>query len=115
MADEVLGYGALSGVIQQETPYHDKDDPNAELGVLGPQGGALPTVDRQGLTKDFNLDNQFTKVELNDQENQQCYWWFYDGQQRRVTKALRIPYTFTRDGALRKAHILIGYEGPSAE
>src|SRR5919202_923175 len=67
--------------------------------------------------------SQSTQLNCKDLENikktpQAGMWWSFKGRQRFVTKALRIPYTWTcvrEDGTYetREDYLLIGYEGGS--
>ena len=38
-------------------------------------------------------------------------WWVFQGKERFVSKAVRIPYTYERDGEEHTEYLLIGYEG----
>jgi hypothetical protein len=44
--------------------------------------------------------------------SQQLLWWYFGGKPYRITKALRIPYNYQRDGQEYRGSLFIGYQGP---
>jgi hypothetical protein len=117
-----LAYYKLGRFLYEQAPYGQDIKLTADFynRLLGEQH----RVDAEGLTKDFGLQplngqpgpRKFFKTpeELTQDELFQCLWWYFGGQPRRVTKAIRIPYQYRFEGraALVNTALLVGFEGP---
>jgi Dyp-type peroxidase family len=78
----------------------------------------MPYEDYQGLAQFMWEENPYgSDGELPDDldeataRDSRVNWWYFEGKPRRVAKAIRIPYTYTRNGQKLTDHLLIGFEG----
>jgi hypothetical protein len=81
------------------------------------QASSLPAVELDGpAAGHFNRPGK--RLNAQDLANlraapQEGMWWYFDGKPRYVSKAIRVPYTYTLEGETspRTDYLLIGYEG----
>jgi hypothetical protein len=101
-----------------------------ELGLRirdeGPYGDGLLQMDKlveSAWLKEHDIDNPkvVKPKDMKTSEHEQCYHWFVDGQERRITKVARLPYTYqrpTQDEQGKQVFetvttfLVIGWEGP---
>ena len=104
-------FDALADLIRWENPYGYEMTLPDSLDADG-------VVESAGLTSLYNAARPFrtTAEELTPSDQMECLYWPFEGRTHRLSKALRIPYTFVRteDGQerMQTGSILVGYEGP---
>jgi len=90
--------------LQQQNPYGvESVDPTGPIETIGP---ARQNGYGRPLRKSLQ---EFTPFEVDE-----CPRWSFGPNTYRVTKALRVPYSYThpQTGARVRASILIGFQGP---
>ena len=76
--------------------------------------GNYEDVEKEGPGKHRDQTNPFTVVDVTgDRERfMEGLFWHFGGRPRRMSKAIRIEYTYKGDDDKEyKPHLLIGYEG----
>jgi len=104
-----LAYSKLGDFIFDQNPYGTD--------LRYPQNYKKARIAKYGLGKRFDADRPFGVLDVRkDPKLRRLYrkglFWPLNGAKRRVSKALRIPYTFKDPaGKLHRGALLIGYEG----
>ncbi len=103
-------YAKLGEFIMEENPY-------GYAGKIRDDFKTNPDVAYDGLAKGNNVKNPF-RIPIGGLKTPQqlkALWWYFNGTPCRVTKAIRIPYTYPdpTTGESRTEHLLLGYEGGS--
>ena len=99
--------GMLGQFIFNENPYPwAMNLPN--LATQNPQG-----VERDGIGQNFNAVQPYgtTDVYPDKAKVMQGLFWYFDGNPHRVSKAVRVAYTYVVNGEQFTDYLLIGYEG----
>jgi len=100
----------LGEFIHQQNPYPWQ----MELPLNLESPSSYEDVEREGPGKHRDQRNPFTVVDVTgDRERfMEGLFWYFGGKPRRMSKAIRIEYTYKGDGDKEyKQHLLIGYEG----
>ncbi len=98
-------YDELCELIRQENPYPDA----TYSGLTEEYAG----VERDGPAAINSVSNPLGETDRDaiKAHPEDCIWWYFEGAPRKVTKAIRVPYTYVVDGKTVIEHLLIGYEG----
>ena len=99
----------LGEFIHQQNPYPWQ----MELPMDLERPSNAEDVEKEGPGKHRDQANAFTVVDVTgDRERfMEGLFWYFGGKPRRMSKAIRIEYTYTADNKEYKQHLLIGYEG----
>jgi Dyp-type peroxidase family len=112
MDNRTSPYSDLGTFIYEENPYSSQTE---QLTRELLEERAM----RDGLTRDNTAEDPtgITVRQMNKALNEECLFWDFAGEPHRVTKAIRIPYTYLRasDGVRVSTAILIGFEGPGGQ
>jgi hypothetical protein len=116
--EQLNNYTALGQLIHDEAPYGD--------GTFDEQSVVIESA----WLKDYDADHPITITpkEMTVADHEARYHWFVGDREQRITKALRVPYTFQRrlmengqpvldeNGVpiVKKVttFLIVGYEGP---
>ena len=98
----------LGAFIVGENPYPWKMALPDLTALPNPQG-----VERDGIGQNYNATTPYGKTDVYDDKAKvmQGLFWYFDGKPHRMSKAVRIEYTYTVNGEQFKDYLLIGYEG----
>jgi Dyp-type peroxidase family len=96
---------ALAYLADPTRPWIDEEK---EMPYEGYQGLAQLMSEENPYGSDGELPDDLDEATARDPR---VNWWYFDGKPRRVAKAIRIPYTYVRNGQKLTDHLLIGFEG----
>lgn len=99
----------LGEFIHQQNPYPWQ----MELPVELERPSNYEDVEKEGPGKHRDQTTPFTVVDVTgDRERfMEGLFWYFGGKARRMSKAIRIEYTYRSGDQEYKQHLLIGYEG----
>jgi Dyp-type peroxidase family len=99
----------LGAFIRHENPYRWEMQFPKDFQAAETQGD----VEKDGIGRNRDADHPFEVPDVWDDRAKvmQGLFWYFDGKPRRVSKAVRVVYTYTVNGQEYKEHLLIGYEG----
>ncbi|GAC1314569.1 MAG: hypothetical protein NVSMB2_04190 [Chloroflexota bacterium] len=116
-------YYMLGRFIYEQAPYATGPDLKLSADFYHSADTGPFQIQSDGLAKSYGLHPfdgaaqqlfRRSSSQLDSDDQMKCLWWYFLGSAQRVTKAIRIPYRYTRagDDTLVDAALLLGFAGP---
>lgn len=105
--ERIAVYTAIGQAVVDNIPYPDPDLTQTLL------AGPPPSTDKTGFAEANDVFSPMSdaKMDAFRESPRQAIWWYYEGEARRVAKAMKIKYQWMYEGKPVTDFILVGFAG----